>query len=98
VSEETLREWINAGKGTPTDVLCDCGNGTLVVRQGQQRFFGCSNYPFCHRTYSIKERGTAIANPALIFNALELSFGDEQEEDEFWYDMYPGGIHCKDDM
>lgn len=89
-------------KGTRLNVKCECG-GRLVIRERFTKFLGCSRYPECKNTYGkAEEKPDYDYNPfaslsRMFYRDLDLEYGEDSWGD-FMDQMYPGGIHCSDDM
>lgn len=100
MSHEKFTQLISNKVGYETGEFCPECASELVVRKGYSKFLGCSSFPQCR--FCIGERDfedRAAAKPAkenLKYLSMAM-FVDDGWEDALEA-MYPGGIHCKDDM
>ena len=92
------KELLDKDNGFRTDIKCPDCSGTLIVREGYSKFFGCSNYPKCSSKYGVI---TFSPHSNCVGAAHRLS-SFAFEEDEFTgsniTEDYSFGIRCAEDI
>jgi ssDNA-binding Zn-finger/Zn-ribbon topoisomerase 1 len=54
IDTNKYNELIKQPKGTKTGLYCQMCGAELVIREGYNKFLGCSGYPICKNKYSLE--------------------------------------------
>lgn len=87
-SDDVIKLFESTEVGTHTDIQCICGNGHLVLRQGYDKFLGCSCYPKCKQTYKHVVAKTSMRTPhRWIYDVgrVARNVDYDMEHDEYGY-------------
>lgn len=53
IDNNKYKELMKLHKGSPTGFFCEECGAELVIREGYNKFLGCSGYPVCKNKYSL---------------------------------------------